>query len=70
MAQALGVRRAGITAKMGEMEAQGIIKLGRAQVEVVDQARLEGLSCDCYRVILAAYENSLNAPNARPAGNS
>ncbi|WP_247774205.1 Crp/Fnr family transcriptional regulator [Bradyrhizobium sp. 192] len=70
MAQALGVRRAGITSTMGEMEARGIIQRGRAQVEILDQSQLEQLSCDCYRVILSAHENSLNAASGRPTSNS
>lgn len=67
MAQALGVRRAGITSTMGEMEARGIIKRGRAHVEILNRIRLEELSCNCHRVILSAHENSLNAANTRPA---
>ncbi|UFW43839.1 Crp/Fnr family transcriptional regulator [Bradyrhizobium sp. WSM471] len=70
IAQALGVRRAGITSTMGEMEARGIVKQGRAQVEILDQSQLEQLSCNCSRVILSAHENSLNAANARQASNS
>ncbi|MCS3758696.1 Crp/Fnr family transcriptional regulator [Bradyrhizobium centrosematis] len=66
IAQALGVRRAGITSTMGAMEARGIIKQGRAQFEILDRARLEELSCNCHRVILSAYDNSLNAANTRP----
>ena len=70
MAQALGVRRAGITATMGEMEARGIIKRGRGQVRILDQLRLEELSCNCDRVITFAHEHSLNAADAQPASNS
>jgi CRP-like cAMP-binding protein len=70
IAQALGVRRAGITSTMGEMEARGIIKQGRAQVEILDQSQLEQLSCNCYRVILSAHENSLSAVHVRYTSDS
>ncbi|MET4278735.1 MULTISPECIES: Crp/Fnr family transcriptional regulator [unclassified Bradyrhizobium] len=70
IAQALGVRRAGITSTMGEMEARGIIKQGRAQVEILDQSQLEQVSCNCYRVILSAHENSLSAVHARYTSDS
>lgn len=70
MAQALGVRRAGITTTMGNMEARGIIKQGRAQIEIVDKARLEELSCNCHRVILTAHENSLDATSTWRAINA
>ncbi|MFC7700581.1 Crp/Fnr family transcriptional regulator [Bradyrhizobium sp. GCM10028915] len=65
MAQALGVRRAGITATMGEMEGRGIVMQRRAHIEVVDKARLKEMSCNCYRVILSAHENSLSATDTR-----
>jgi CRP-like cAMP-binding protein len=64
MAQALGVRRAGITTTMSKMEAQGIIKQGRAQVRILDEARLEELSCNCNRVITFAHQYSLNGTDA------
>lgn len=70
MAQALGVRRAGITKTMGEMEARGIIRRGRAQVRILDCDRLEELSCNCDRVIISAHEHSLNAAQAQPASDS
>jgi len=70
MAQALGVRRPGITTTMGDMEARGIIKQSRAQIAILDKARLEELSCNCHRVILAAHENSLNATNNWQAVNA
>ncbi len=67
MAQALGVRRAGITTTMGDMEARGIIKQSRAQIEILDKAHLEELSCNCHRVILTAHKNSLDATSTWPA---
>jgi len=70
MAQALGVRRAGITTTMSKMEAQGIIKQGRAQVRILNEARLEELSCDCDRVITFAHEHSLNAADVQQASSS
>ncbi|WP_158668222.1 Crp/Fnr family transcriptional regulator [Bradyrhizobium guangdongense] len=61
MPQALGVRRAGVMAAIGRMEATGIIKQRRAHLEVLDWKRLERTSCNCYRVIVSAHENSLAA---------
>lgn len=64
MAQALGVRRAGITTAVGDMEANGLIRRSRGRTVIVDEARLEQASCDCFRVIRSAHENSLLGPIA------
>lgn len=60
ISRGLGVRRAGVTTAMGELEAQGIIRRGRAQIHVLDRAQLERVSCDCYRVIAAEQRRLLN----------
>ncbi|MGY3618361.1 Crp/Fnr family transcriptional regulator [Bradyrhizobium sp. USDA 10063] len=59
MAQALGVRRAGITTAVGEMENAGMIRRSRGRIVIVDEIRLETASCDCYRVIRSAHDRSL-----------
>lgn len=64
MAQALGVRRAGITTAVGDMEANGLIRRSRGRIMIVDEAGLEEASCNCYRVIRSAHENSLPGPVA------
>jgi hypothetical protein len=50
---------------MGEMEGRGIVMQRRAHIEVLDKARLKEMSCNCYRVILSAHENSLSATDTR-----
>jgi len=60
VAHALGVRRAGITAAMGEMEAIGLIQSSRGRVTIVDETRMEESSCNCYRVIRCANESALH----------
>jgi CRP-like cAMP-binding protein len=68
MAQALAVRRAGITTALGEMEHAGLIQRSRGRTVIVDKRHLEAASCDCYRVIQAAHDRSLNlAPAIRIA---
>ncbi len=64
MAQALGVRRAGITTAVGDMEANGLIRRSRGRTVIVDETRLEEASCNCFRVIRSAHENSLSGPVA------
>lgn len=64
MSHALGVRRAGVTAAIGDMEASGLIRRSRGRVVIVDEPGLEEASCNCFRVIRSAHENSLSAPVA------
>ncbi|MBR0754291.1 Crp/Fnr family transcriptional regulator [Bradyrhizobium jicamae] len=64
MAQALGVRRAGITTTVGDMEASGLIRRSRGRIVIVDESRLEEASCTCFRVIRSAHESSLAGPIA------
>lgn len=64
MAQALAVRRAGITTTIGEMEQAGMLRRSRGRIVIVDEVRLEAASCDCYRVIRSAHERSLALPLA------
>ncbi|MGY3622538.1 Crp/Fnr family transcriptional regulator [Bradyrhizobium sp. USDA 10063] len=64
MAQALAVRRAGITTAIGEMEQAGMIRRTRGKTVIVDEGRLERASCDCYHVIRSAHDRSLNWPPA------
>jgi CRP-like cAMP-binding protein len=55
LALMLGVRRAGVTVAMGTLQAAGILQYKRGRVEVLDRARLEGTSCDCYRITADAF---------------
>lgn len=70
MAQALAVRRAGITTTMGEMEQAGMIRRSRGLIVIVDEAMLEAASCDCHRVIRSAHDRSLAALPALRIGRS
>jgi CRP-like cAMP-binding protein len=47
----LGVRRSGVTNAASKLERLGVISYQRGMIEVRDRARLESLSCECYRVV-------------------
>jgi CRP-like cAMP-binding protein len=51
LSRSLGVRRAGVTTMLGELEASGIIRRGRGQIRVLDRERLEHVACECQRII-------------------
>ena len=53
MSSAIGVRRAGITAAIDEMEDGGLVQRGRGRVTIRDRSGLEDQACDCYGVIRA-----------------
>jgi CRP-like cAMP-binding protein len=55
LAGVLGVRREGVTGAAMKLQREGVIHCARGQVEVIDRAALETQSCECYRVVKAAY---------------
>jgi CRP-like cAMP-binding protein len=51
IANMLGVRREGVTAAAGELQKLGVIRYSRGRITVLDRAKLERLSCECYAVV-------------------
>ncbi len=51
IANMLGVRREGVTEAAGKLQKQKIIEYRRGHITVLDRAKLETLSCECYAVI-------------------
>src|SRR5919202_2616101 len=52
----LGVRRSGVTIALRALAQAGIIEQKRGHVRIRDRARLEALSCLCYRVVKAEFD--------------
>jgi CRP-like cAMP-binding protein len=48
LASMLGVRRAGVTTSLGELDRSGLINNGRGQVTITDRKGLEAAACECY----------------------
>jgi hypothetical protein len=40
-----------VTEAAGKLQKVGVISYRRGQIAVLDRARLEGLSCECYAVV-------------------
>jgi CRP-like cAMP-binding protein len=59
VAQALGVRREGVTEAIGKLQRGGIIQHRRGCVQVVERSLLERSSCECYAAIAAEYARLL-----------
>lgn len=51
VANALGVRREGITEAAGNLQRDGIISYRRGHISVLERAGLEKRSCECYAVV-------------------
>ena len=68
MSAMLGVRRAGITNALTELEHGGAVKKSRGTVTIVDRPALEAASCECYRVIAHEFAQlSLPAGSGAPS---
>lgn len=51
IASLLGVRREGVTEAAGKLQKLGVIEYRRGHIRVLDRAKLEALSCECYAVV-------------------
>lgn len=52
----LGVRRASVNETLTRFEAAGCISVGYGRIVLRDRACLEGLVCECYKVIRREYD--------------
>jgi len=59
IASLLGVRREGVTEAAGQLQQDGLIRYQRGRVLVLDRARLERRSCECYAVVKNEYARLL-----------
>jgi CRP-like cAMP-binding protein len=59
IANMLGVRREGVTDAAGKLQRLGVIEYSRGHITVLDRARLETLSCECYAVVKAETDRLL-----------
>ncbi|MQY50449.1 Crp/Fnr family transcriptional regulator [Rhodocyclus tenuis] len=59
IANMLGVRREGVTEAAGNLQRAGLITYHRGHITVLDRARLEARTCECYAVVNKEYERLL-----------
>jgi CRP-like cAMP-binding protein len=63
IANMLGVRREGVTAAAGKLQARGVIKYVRGRITVLDRPQLETCACECYAVVKKETDR-LQSPHA------
>ena len=51
IANMLGVRREGVTEAAHKLQAAGLIQYSRGHIKVLDRAKLEKRTCECYAVV-------------------
>jgi CRP-like cAMP-binding protein len=67
IANMLGVRREGVTEAAGKLQKLGVIDYNRGHINVLDRAKLEHLSCECYAVVKAETDRfSEQRPCVKP----
>ena len=59
IASMIGVRREGVTEAAGRLQKLSVIRYSRGKITVLDRARLEALSCECYAVVKAETDRLL-----------
>jgi CRP-like cAMP-binding protein len=64
IANMLGVRREGVTEAALSLQQAGLIRYTRGHISVLDRARLEKRTCECYAVVKKEYDRLLPAMHA------
>jgi CRP-like cAMP-binding protein len=64
IANMLGVRREGVTEAALSLQQAGLIHYTRGRISVLDRARLEKRTCECYAVVKKEYDRLLPAMHA------
>ena len=59
IANMLGVRREGVTEAAGHLQKAGVIRYQRGHIKVLDRAKLEQRTCECYAVVKKEYDRLL-----------
>lgn len=62
----IGTRRATVTVIAGALERAQIIELGRGEVRIINCAKLEDASCECYWIMRKAMDR-VAPPSSRPS---
>ena len=59
LSRMLGVRRAGVSVAANSLRQQGVIDYHRGDIVIIDRPGVEGLSCECYKIVKQEYDDYL-----------
>lgn len=62
LAHILGANRKSVTLAAQSMQTAGLISYRRGAIQVIDRDKLEGASCECYKVVRDRFDLFLNPP--------
>lgn len=65
MGEMLGVRREGVTNAARKLKREGVIDYSRGHIQILDLARLQAASCECYKVLKDEYDRLLGTKARR-----
>lgn len=63
LARIMGANRTSVTLAAQSLQNQELISYRRGMMQVVDRARLEAVSCECYAIVKARFDAFLNPPS-------
>lgn len=64
LAAMLGVQRTYLTRILSTLQAQGLLRVGRGRITVLDRAGMEGAACECHAAVRRHYDTVLGGIRA------
>jgi len=61
LSKMLGVRRAGVSVAAGILQKAGLIKYSRGRITIIDREGLEGICCECYRIVREEFDRLIDS---------
>jgi CRP-like cAMP-binding protein len=61
LSRMLGVRRAGVSVAANSLRQQQLIDYHRGDIVIIDRVGLEGISCECYKIVKQEYKAYLGS---------
>jgi CRP-like cAMP-binding protein len=59
LSEMLGVQRSTVSSVIRALQMAGLIRQGRGFITITDRPGLEGITCECYRVVRQSFERLL-----------